>query len=388
MPIIRELKDLDYYKAKVRQLSPKRYQNLIKKAGLQEHPENIQITMGAAFWRHQDQMQLLNEIDKTKILTINSLYNTNEFLFNDLCFVLWAMPQENPIPTNVYNKMMTLKKLNKDNLPILPSNEMTNDEKALWLDNLVWKRGNEDFGIEIIGSPISGIPFGQDRLLLIWVITQALKANQPQVIGFHMREFLNYFEIDTSGKSYDRLEERFDRLKESTVKVWWTKENKKFELKCNYLDTVAILRPKKRNSSSSEEMNVVTLSTSLWLHLAKQNFVFLNPKIVKQLKEHPGALDLYQWSCAYSLRQKSKTIPMEELARQLGMKTEQLTKHKKRSIKRWINLVNELVKKDTVSGNQLPFTLRLEEATQNHKFDRVTLEPNDQFLSIIKNIAH
>jgi hypothetical protein len=380
MSIIKEIKDLDYYKAKVKRLSPTQYKELIKKAKLEEHTENVQITMGAAFWRHQDQMRILDEQDKINSLTIKAPYNANEFLFNDLCFVLWAIPQENPIPTKLYDKMMNLKRRNRDKLLIHPTDELTTEEKALWLDSIVWKRGNDDFGIKIVGSPVSGIPFGQDRLLLIWVITQALKAKEPKVIGFQMKEFLDYFEIDTSGKSYDRLAERFDRLKESTVKIWWTKENKKFELSCNYLDMVAISRPKKRNGTYSEDLNLVTLHINLWLHLVKENFVFLNPQIVKQLKEHPGALDLYQWSCAYSFRQQIKTIPLEEIVQQLGMKAEQPLKYKKRAIKRWIDMINELITKQGLTGQEAPFTLSLEEANQKRKFDQVKLVPNNKFL--------
>jgi hypothetical protein len=201
------------------------------------------------------------------------------------------------------------------------------------------ERGDEKFGVKMTGSVESGLPFGQDRLLLIWAFTEAIKAGEPKIIGFLVRDFLDYFKIHPTGEAYDEVEERCERLKETNIKVWWTTPRGKFQLKCNYLDSVLIFRPKKGKPkgddlAGKDKQNTITLHLGLRAHLTKDNYVWLHPDIIRELKDSPGALDLYQWACAYAFKHKIKSILLKELFSHLGMKEGQLYKHKKSLMKK------------------------------------------------------
>ena len=380
---MRDVKDLNFYKIKAKELPRKKFDELAAKAEVKNSDYWVQVLNVATLLQQEDKARMEA---KAQSLAFVPPKNVSQYLFNDLNFVLWAMPQDNPIPQPIYNKMMKLKELQAKNLPITPNDELTAEESKSLLSAITWKRGDDKFGIKMIGSIESGLPFGQDRLLLIWAITEALKKGEPKVIGFYIKDFLDYFGIDTKGRAYDEVEERCERLKGTNIKVWWTTPKGKFQLECNYLDSVLIFRPKKAKAKgddidSKEKQNTITLHLGLWAHLTKENYVWLHPDVIRTLKDSPGALDLYQWSCGYAFKNKIKTIPLKELFGHLGMKEEQLYKHKKGSIKKWVEQVNDAVSDKQVFGAGTHFTLDLQEDKNKRGDDLLFLHPSVDQLS-------
>lgn len=382
-----DVKDISYYKGKAKQLPKKRFDEIVAKTRVKSEEYWIQLLTVASLLQHEDKVKLESQARK---LTFIPPKEANNYLFNDLNFVLWAMPQDNPIPQPIYNKMIKLKQAQRDNLSETEQDKLTPEESRQLLDSIVWKRGDENFGVKITGSVESGLPFGQDRLLLIWAVTEAIKAGEPSVIGFCVKDFLDYFKIDAKGRAYDEVEERCERLKETNIKVWWTTDKGKFQLECNYLDSVLIFRPKKEKSKGNElevkpRMNMITLHLGLWAHLAKENYVWLNPEVIKLLKDSPGALDLYQWACAYAFKNKIKTIPLKELFIHLGMKENQLYKHKKSLVKKLIEKINAVVNDKEVVGIGSHFELELQEDQSKRGNDILILHPLfNQVVDLIK----
>ena len=372
---MRDTRDINYYKIKAKELTKKRFDEIIISAKLHKAEPLTQLTYVASFLQHEVRTKI--EL-KAKQINFTPPTQASDYLFNDLNFALWSMPQENPIPLDIYNKMIRLKNLQYNGLPITSTDELTIEEKAKLVDSIIWKRGNDKFGVEISGSLRSGIPFGQDRLMLIWAISQALKAGEPNVIGFVVKEFLDYFKINAGGRAYDEVQERCDRLQEANIRVWWTASDKKYELKCSYFDSALIIRPKKKSSKNNDAINVITLHLSLWAHLAKENYVWLHPDVIRELKNSPGALDLYQWACVYAFKGKMKSIPITELFMQLGMREDQPFKNKKTSLKRWTTQVNKAVSRENLQGSGTHFTLALQEGKINYQPDVLILHPASQ----------
>jgi hypothetical protein len=382
-----DVKDLDFYKIKAKELPKKKFDELIRKAQVKDTDYWVQLLNVATLLQQEDKVRIEAQAQKINFIPPKDV---NQYLFNDLNFVLWAMPQENPIPQPIYNKMMRLKELQKENLSIAKEDKLTSDESKQLLESITWKRGDEKFGIEMIGSIKSGLPFGQDRLLLIWAITEAIKRGEPKVIGFYVKDFLDYFGIDTKGRAYDEVEERCERLKGTNIKVWWTTPKGKFQLECNYLDSVLIFRPKKAKTKgddidSKEKQNTITLHLGLWAHLTKENYVWLHPDVIRALKDIPGALDLYQWACGYAFKNKIKAIPLKELFSHLGMKEEQLYKNKKSSLKKWIEQVNKAVNNHQFFGAGTHFSLELQVDKNKRGDDLLVLHPpTDQLSDLTK----
>lgn len=374
---MRDVKDLNFYKIKAKELPRKKFDDLVAKAQVKNSDPWVQLLNVATLLQQEDKARMEA---KAQNLAFTPPKNVSQYLFNDLNFVLWAMPQENPIPQSIYDKMMKLKRLQAEGLPITPNDELTAEESKDLLSAITWKRGDDKFGIKMTGSIESGLPFGQDRLLLIWAITEAIKRGEPKVIGFYVRDFLDYFGIATKGRAYDEVEERCERLKGTNIKVWWTTPKGKFQLECNYLDSVLIFRPKKGkpktdDMNDKERQNTITLHLGLWAHLIKENYVWLHPSVMKELKDSPGATDLYQWACAYAFKNKIKTIPLEELFSHLGMKESQQYRDRKKMVKKWIALVNDVVEKPNFQGVGTHFRLELQEGKRGQRNDVLVLHP-------------
>ena len=141
---MRDTRDINYYKVKAKELTKKRFDEIIINAKLHKAEPSTQLTYVASFLQHEARVKIES---KAKNISFTPPTQASDYLFNDLNFALWSMPQENPIPLDIYNKMIRLKSLQYDGLPITPDDELTGEEKAKLVDSIIWKRGNDKFGV-------------------------------------------------------------------------------------------------------------------------------------------------------------------------------------------------------------------------------------------------
>jgi len=84
-------------------------------------------------------------------------------------------------------------------------------------NQLLYERRNGRFVFQITGHPDFGVPFGQDRLVPIFLATLAVQQKN-QVIRFRTAaEMLETFGMHTGGKEYLRLVEAFERVFGATI---------------------------------------------------------------------------------------------------------------------------------------------------------------------------
>lgn len=82
---------------------------------------------------------------------------------------------------------------------------------------LEYTRQNGKFFLSLAGHPRFGLPFGQDRIIPIWVATLALRQNSRTVRFRTASEMLETFGLQKSGANYRRLIEGFQRIFASTI---------------------------------------------------------------------------------------------------------------------------------------------------------------------------
>lgn len=73
-------------------------------------------------------------------------------------------------------------------------------------------RRNERFFLEIIGHPDHGVPFGQDRPVLLWLATRAVRHRTPAVRFGAAAEILAEWGMPTNGSHYRWLQDAFLRV--------------------------------------------------------------------------------------------------------------------------------------------------------------------------------
>jgi plasmid replication initiation protein len=82
---------------------------------------------------------------------------------------------------------------------------------------LLYERRNGSFVLQVTGHPDFGVPFGQDRLVPIFLATLAVRQ-KSQVIRFRTAaEMLESFGMHTGGKEYRRLVTAFERIFSATI---------------------------------------------------------------------------------------------------------------------------------------------------------------------------
>jgi len=85
------------------------------------------------------------------------------------------------------------------------------------LGELLHERRNGHFVLQVTGHPSYGLPWGQDRLVPIFLATLAIRQHS-QVIKFNSAaEVLDTFGMEQGGTQYRRLIGAFQRIFEATI---------------------------------------------------------------------------------------------------------------------------------------------------------------------------
>jgi Replication initiator protein A len=82
---------------------------------------------------------------------------------------------------------------------------------------LLFERRNGRFLLQITGHPQYGLPFGQDRLVPIYLATLAVQQKSPTVRFRSGAEMLETFGLQKGGKEYRRLIAAFERIFGATI---------------------------------------------------------------------------------------------------------------------------------------------------------------------------
>jgi hypothetical protein len=91
--------------------------------------------------------------------------------------------------------------------------------RRLPIGTLTYRRQNGRFCLEIAGHPDWGVPFGQDRLLILFLATQAVRYQAREVRFRSGAELLVHWGMPTNGAHYNRLVDAFRRVFGSTISV-------------------------------------------------------------------------------------------------------------------------------------------------------------------------
>lgn len=94
-------------------------------------------------------------------------------------------------------------------------------------DHLVYTRRNGSFVLEITAHPRFGLPYGQDRLVPIWMATLTLKQRSRTVHFESPTQLLDYFRLPKDGAQYRRVKAAFQRIFAATIFFGTEQETKK-----------------------------------------------------------------------------------------------------------------------------------------------------------------
>ena len=193
--------------------------------------------------------------------------------------------------------------------------------------DMLYERRNGDFVLQITGHPNYGLPFGQDRIVPIYLATLAVRQ-QSQTIRFRTAaEMLETFGMHKGGKEYRRLVAAFERIFGATIffgtdtfrgtakvvqrsrfsffreaQIWYSRDPEQYPV-------------------SDQFENVIVLSDEFYREIVAHP-IPADLEAVKVLAAAPAVLDLFMWLSYRCFVAKGKEmIPLfgpRGLASQIG----------------------------------------------------------------------
>lgn len=165
---------------------------------------------------------------------------------------------------------------------------------------LLFERRNGKFKLQLLGHPDFGLPFGQDRLILIFLATLTVRQ-QSQTLRFRSgAEMLEMFGMQKGGKEYRRLVAGIERIFGSTIFFGSERTVEGARLfsraRFHFVSETHIWfdrDPLPTNLAGNRE-NVIVLSDEFFREIIDHP-IPTDLEVIRLLAASPGALDLYLW---------------------------------------------------------------------------------------------
>jgi Plasmid encoded RepA protein len=218
-------------------------------------------------------------------------------------------------------------------------------------DQLAYLRRNGKFFLEITGHPRFGLPYGQDRLIPIWIATLALRQNISVVCFRSAAQMLEFFHLSKDGCHYRRIVKGFQRVFAATI-FFGTDDrpgrNRMTDCsRFHFFDHMHLWFAEPAPGEQSDESdNVITLSDAFFQE-CNEHRIPVEREVVAALANAPGVLDFYVWLVwkSWSLRGHATRIPLfgpGGLTEQLGNAPYAVERTFRLTISRWLRAVRAL----------------------------------------------
>ncbi|HXJ93009.1 MAG TPA: replication protein RepA [Terriglobia bacterium] len=197
------------------------------------------------------------------------------------------------------------------------------------------------------------VPYGQDRLVPIWMATLALKQKSRTVRFMSPTQLLDYFHLPKDGAQYRRVRAAFQRIFAATIFFGTEQETKKQTVvesaRFHFMDSMRLWfnrseEPEPGGHPASD--NTIALSEAFY-HEITAHPIPVEREVIAALAHAPGLLDFYVWITwkSWTVNGQAARIPIfgpNGLSNQLGAiqySVDRLFRHK---ILQWLRHVRLL----------------------------------------------
>src|SRR5262249_41932303 len=172
--------------------------------------------------------------------------------------------------------------------------------RALPSGQLLYERRNGKFVLQVAGHPNYGVPFGQDRIVPIFLATLAAQKKSQTIRFKTASEMLKTFGMSNGGKEYRRLTAAFERVFGATIFFGTDTITAKAKVvqrsRFNFFREAQIWynRGNEVRSLGEPYENVIILSNEFFEEVTAHP-IPADLEAVKLLSSAPAALDLFVW---------------------------------------------------------------------------------------------
>jgi hypothetical protein len=235
-------------------------------------------------------------------------------------------------------------------------------------DQFLFERRNGNFLLQITGHPQFGLPFGQDRLVLIFLATLAVRQ-KSQVVRFRSAaEVLDFFGMAKGGKEYRRIVSAFERIFGATI--FFSTESIRstatvvHRSRFNFLRDAEIWYSRSTEGSAGE--NVITLTDEFYAEISGHP-IPADLEAIKVLAAAPALLDLFMWlSYRCFVAKGPEIIPLFGpfgLTQQLGCVEYSRPSRFRAMLEQWLRTIRSLWPECPASISADGRTLRIDRRT-------------------------
>jgi hypothetical protein len=217
--------------------------------------------------------------------------------------------------------------------------------------DLLFERRNGSFVLQITGHPQFGLPFGQDRLVPIYLATLAVQQKSQTVRFKSGADMLETFGMQKGGKEYKRLVGAFERIFGATIFFGTDAMAGKAKMvqrsRFNFLQEAHIWYDRNLDQHSLPDPfeNVIVLSDEFYREITSHP-IPTDLEAVKVLAGAPAALDLFMWlSYRCFVASGRESIPLfgeRGLANQLGSIEYSRPRRFCQKLEQWLKLIRVL----------------------------------------------
>lgn len=216
---------------------------------------------------------------------------------------------------------------------------------------LIYQRRNGRFVLQVTGHPEYGVPFGQDRIVPIFLATLAVQQKSPVVRFKSAGEMLDTFGLHRGGTEYRRLVKAFERIFGATIFFGTDSDRATARVfqrsRFNFLQEAQIWYDRRRDQPllSDDFENVIVLSDEFYREISDHP-IPTDLNAVRVLSGSPAVLDLFMWLSyrCFSARDEER-IPLSGglgLAAQLGNAEYARPRKFREKLEEWLRIVKTM----------------------------------------------
>jgi hypothetical protein len=218
-------------------------------------------------------------------------------------------------------------------------------------DDTVYERRNGNFVLQITGHPDYGLPFGQDRIVPIYLATLAVRQKSQTIRFRTAAEMLETFDMHKGGKEYRRLVAAFERIFGATIFFGTDTSSGRAKVvqrsRFNFFREAQIWysRDPQQCPISEEFENVIVLSDEFYQEITA-HAIPADLEAVRVLAGAPAVLDLFMWlGYRCFLAKREEAIPLLGafgLANQIGSIEYARPRRFREKLDQWLDSIRAL----------------------------------------------
>ena len=165
---------------------------------------------------------------------------------------------------------------------------------------LLHERRNGHFVLQVTGHPSYGLPWGQDRLVPIFLATLAIRQRSPRITFDSAAAMLDTFGMQQGGSQYRRLVSSFQRIFGATIFFGTDTQRQRaavvHQARFNFMTEARIWFSRNCDQSvlPGDCQNMIILSDEFYRETLSHP-IPTDLEAAKALSSSPAALDLFTW---------------------------------------------------------------------------------------------